>query len=45
MTASRKSFWLNAYQSAWRIFGLSNGLCSQFGRKVYWLPSGFQSTR
>ena len=32
---NRKSSWLKAYISAWRILGLSNGLCNTFGRKVY----------
>ena len=27
---------MKAYSSAWRTFGLSNGLCSWFGRNAYW---------
>ncbi len=44
MVAIRKSSWLKAYQSACLIFGLSNGLCSQFGRNTNWALSCGDST-
>src|SRR5262245_16967800 len=42
MVALRKSSWLKAYHTAWRIFGLSKGLCSVLNRNTYWLPRGFR---
>ena len=40
---NRKSSWLNAYISAWRIFGSLNGGWMELYRNVYWFPNGFRS--